>query len=145
MPGFTTRPEIRGTFGVVATTHWLASAVGMSVLERDRPEGKKRALGVRAGKSLLPRSFIVEELQRPIDRVVDRPHTHRIPAETKPDVDGAHHGTEPRQIALLDQAKHAAKRSRMGLVDRFENGLAQALLALGSEEGFLHQFPAVGA
>src|SRR5438445_2865783 len=34
MPGFTTRPEIRGTFGVVATTHWLASAVGMSVLEK---------------------------------------------------------------------------------------------------------------
>ena len=31
---FTTRPEIRGTFGAVATTHWLASAVGMSVLER---------------------------------------------------------------------------------------------------------------
>src|ERR1700682_2969245 len=34
MPGFTTRPEIRGTFGVVASTHWLASAVGMSILER---------------------------------------------------------------------------------------------------------------
>src|SRR6185312_17205630 len=34
MPGFTTRPEIRGTFGVVATTHWLASSVAMSVLER---------------------------------------------------------------------------------------------------------------
>jgi gamma-glutamyltranspeptidase/glutathione hydrolase len=31
---FTTRPEIRGTFGAVSTTHWLASAVGMSVLER---------------------------------------------------------------------------------------------------------------
>ena len=31
---FTTRPEIAGTFGVVATTHWLATAVGMSVLER---------------------------------------------------------------------------------------------------------------
>lgn len=31
---FTTRPEIRGTFGVVATTHWLASSVGMGVLER---------------------------------------------------------------------------------------------------------------
>ena len=31
---FTTRPEIAGTFGVVATTHWVASAVGMSVLER---------------------------------------------------------------------------------------------------------------
>ena len=34
MPGFTTRPEIRGTFGVVASTHWLASAVGMSMLEK---------------------------------------------------------------------------------------------------------------
>src|SRR4029077_18156107 len=34
MPGFTARPEIRGTFGVVASTHWLASAVGMSVLEK---------------------------------------------------------------------------------------------------------------
>jgi gamma-glutamyltranspeptidase/glutathione hydrolase len=31
---FTTRPEIAGTFGVVATTHWLASQVGMAVLER---------------------------------------------------------------------------------------------------------------
>jgi gamma-glutamyltranspeptidase / glutathione hydrolase len=32
--GFTTRPELRGTFGMVASTHWLASAVGMRVLER---------------------------------------------------------------------------------------------------------------
>lgn len=31
---FTTRPEIRGTFGAVASTHWIASAVAMSVLER---------------------------------------------------------------------------------------------------------------
>ncbi len=31
---FTTRPEIAGTFGVIATTHWLASAAGMAVLER---------------------------------------------------------------------------------------------------------------
>ena len=31
---FTTRPEIAGTFGVVATTHWIASQVGMAVLER---------------------------------------------------------------------------------------------------------------
>ncbi|HKF75459.1 MAG TPA: gamma-glutamyltransferase family protein, partial [Candidatus Dormibacteraeota bacterium] len=34
MNPFTTRPELRGTFGMVATTHWLASAAGMSVLER---------------------------------------------------------------------------------------------------------------
>lgn len=31
---FTTRPEIAGSFGVVASTHWIASQVGMSVLER---------------------------------------------------------------------------------------------------------------
>jgi gamma-glutamyltranspeptidase/glutathione hydrolase len=31
---FTTRPEIAGTFGVVASTHWLASSVGQAVLER---------------------------------------------------------------------------------------------------------------
>ena len=34
MPAFTTRPEIRGTFGVIASTHWIASAVGMSILEK---------------------------------------------------------------------------------------------------------------
>ena len=34
MPGFTTRPQLRGDFGMVASTHWLASATGMSVLER---------------------------------------------------------------------------------------------------------------
>ena len=34
MTGFTTRPEIRGTFGVVASTHWLGSAAGMGALER---------------------------------------------------------------------------------------------------------------
>ena len=31
---FTTRPELRGTFGGVASTHWLASAAGMAILER---------------------------------------------------------------------------------------------------------------
>ena len=31
---FTTRPEILGTFGVVTSTHWLASAAGMAMLER---------------------------------------------------------------------------------------------------------------
>ena len=34
MRRFTTRPELRGTFGMVASTHWLASAAGMSMLER---------------------------------------------------------------------------------------------------------------
>jgi gamma-glutamyltranspeptidase/glutathione hydrolase len=30
---FTTRPQLAGTFGMVASTHWLASATGMAVLE----------------------------------------------------------------------------------------------------------------
>src|SRR3546814_8599640 len=31
---FTTRPEILGTFGVCASTHWLATATGMAILEK---------------------------------------------------------------------------------------------------------------
>jgi gamma-glutamyltranspeptidase/glutathione hydrolase len=34
MEPFTTRPLLRGTVGMVASTHWLASAAGMAVLER---------------------------------------------------------------------------------------------------------------
>ena len=33
MSAFTTRPELRGTFGMVASTHWLASGAGMRMLE----------------------------------------------------------------------------------------------------------------
>ena len=34
MSAFTTRPEIMGRFGVVTSTHWIASAVGMKILEQ---------------------------------------------------------------------------------------------------------------
>ncbi|HLY83859.1 MAG TPA: gamma-glutamyltransferase, partial [Acidimicrobiales bacterium] len=34
MCAFTTRPELLGTYGMVASTHWLASAAGMRLLER---------------------------------------------------------------------------------------------------------------
>src|SRR3954452_22197822 len=34
MSAFTTRPELSGTFGMVASTHGLASAAGMAVLEQ---------------------------------------------------------------------------------------------------------------
>ena len=30
---FTTRPELSGTFGMVTSTHWLATAAGMKMLE----------------------------------------------------------------------------------------------------------------
>jgi gamma-glutamyltranspeptidase / glutathione hydrolase len=35
VPGtFTTRPQLAGTFGMVASTHWLGSAAGLAVLEK---------------------------------------------------------------------------------------------------------------
>ncbi|MDQ2725522.1 MAG: gamma-glutamyltransferase family protein [Actinomycetota bacterium] len=34
MPDFTTRPELTGDFGMVAATHWIATAVGMALLEQ---------------------------------------------------------------------------------------------------------------
>jgi gamma-glutamyltranspeptidase/glutathione hydrolase len=34
MAPFTTRPELIGTYGMISSTHWLASAAGMRVLER---------------------------------------------------------------------------------------------------------------
>ena len=46
---FTTRPELSGTFGMVSTTHWLASAVAMSVLERG---GNAFDAAVAAGMTL---------------------------------------------------------------------------------------------
>ena len=33
-PAFTTRPTLSGTFGMSASTHWLATATAQSVLER---------------------------------------------------------------------------------------------------------------
>jgi gamma-glutamyltranspeptidase/glutathione hydrolase len=34
MASFTTRPELKGTFGMVSSTHWLATQCGMAVLEQ---------------------------------------------------------------------------------------------------------------
>ncbi|MGR3475206.1 MAG: gamma-glutamyltransferase family protein, partial [Sulfitobacter sp.] len=34
MTPFTTRPEIRGSFGVTTSTHWIASTVGFGILEK---------------------------------------------------------------------------------------------------------------
>ena len=49
MAEFTTRPVIRGTFGVVTTGHYLATAIGMRVLENG---GNAIDAGVAAGFAL---------------------------------------------------------------------------------------------
>ena len=46
---FTTRPEILGTYGVVTSTHWLATATGMAMLERG---GNAFDAGVTTGFAL---------------------------------------------------------------------------------------------
>ncbi len=46
---FTTRPELAGTHGMVASTHWLATAAGMAVLESD---GNAFDAAVAAGLTL---------------------------------------------------------------------------------------------
>jgi gamma-glutamyltranspeptidase / glutathione hydrolase len=73
---FTTRPELRGSFGAVASTHWLASTVGMAVLERG---GNAFDAAVAAGFTLqvvephlngpggdLPAVFWPATLERPV-------------------------------------------------------------------------------
>src|SRR4029079_19818546 len=53
---FTTRPEIEGTFGVVASTHWIATAVGMATVEKGGTgfgAGARTPVALQAGRYAL--------------------------------------------------------------------------------------------
>src|SRR6202165_1529543 len=56
---FTTRPEIEGTFGVVTSTHWIATAVGMGSVEKG---GTPFAPGV---PTAFPRQVVEPHLNGP--------------------------------------------------------------------------------
>ena len=46
-PTITSRPELRGSFGMIATTHWVATGVGMGMTpQRWLHEGDVVELGI---------------------------------------------------------------------------------------------------
>src|ERR1700678_4352766 len=54
---FTTRPEIEGMFGVVTSTHWIATAVGMGILEK----------GGNAFDAAVATAFTVQVVEPPLN------------------------------------------------------------------------------
>jgi gamma-glutamyltranspeptidase/glutathione hydrolase len=74
---FTTRPEIAGTFGVATSTHWIASAVGMSLLEKG---GNAFDAAVAMGLVL---NVVEPHLNGPLG---DLPVIFRAAGETEPTV-----------------------------------------------------------
>lgn len=65
---FITRPTLQGTFGMSASTHWLATASSQAVLERDDDDAAA-ALGVLLSADLDPGGAVVED--RLGDAVID--------------------------------------------------------------------------
>lgn len=78
LPPFTTRPEIKGTFGAVSSTHWLASSVGMAMLEK----------GGNAFDAAVAAGFVLQIVE---------PHLNG-PGGEVPIIAKRHDDTEPRVI-----------------------------------------------
>lgn len=92
---FTTRPELSGTFGAVTSTHWLASAAGMAVLEK----------GGNAFDAAVATGFVLQIVE---------PHQNgpggEVPIILKPA-----HAAEP--VVICGQGVSPAGATRQRLVD----------------------------
>ena len=136
---FTTRPEIEGTFGVVTSTHWIATAVGMATLEKG---GNAFDAGVATAFTLqvvephlngpggdVP--IIVHDVKRGRTEVIcgqgpAPARRHHRALQQRGAGDGARHraagGLRSRHLRILDAAaarlRHAAAARRAGAGDR---------------------------
>ena len=77
MTGFTTRPELQGSFGMVASTHWLATAAGMAVLER----------GGNAFDAAVATGFTLQVVEPHLNGPGGRVHCPATARELRPDVE----------------------------------------------------------
>ncbi len=74
---FTTRPEIQGTFGAVTSTHWLASSVGMKLLEA----------GGTAADAAAGTAFVLNVVEPHLNGPLgDLPVMHWAPGDDQPQV-----------------------------------------------------------
>src|SRR5882672_7782268 len=112
---FTTRPEIEGTFGVVTSTHWIATAVGMGILEK----------GGNAFDAGVATAFTLQVVEPHLNGPGGGESHHRALPQRGAG-DGARHRTarrlRARHVRILDAAaarlRHDAAARRAGNGDR---------------------------
>ena len=123
-PTFTTRPDIRGTFGAVATTHWLATQTGMAVLERG---GNAFDAAVAAGFVL---QIVEPHLNGPggeLPAIVLRAGAERAGCDLRPRaISGRRIGrAAPRHGSRADARHRAAAGRRAGRIRRLDAAVAR--------------------
>ena len=124
MSDFTTRPEILGTFGVVTSTHWLASATGMEISGKGR-----QRLRCRGGHRLCPAGRRAAPV-RPGRRGADHSHRRRLgrrQGDLRPGdgAGGGDHRRLPRPGARPGAGLGAAGGSGAGRLRRLDAAAAR--------------------